>query len=104
YFMGNVAGKTLREAFAGVDETFVSGVEMLYRLTSWMRCPYHITGPSSRYANIFFPAYDSLYLPYSSDGERADRIVTALWYNRLEIAARAATLTGSVLSPSSKLA
>jgi hypothetical protein len=88
YFLGDGTGKTVREAYAGVDEAFVAGVEWMYRRTCELKLPLRLTGPSSRYHNIFFPAFDSLYLPYSSDGEQVDRIVNIFWYNRNQIADR----------------
>ena len=88
YFLGDGTGKTIREAFAGVDESFVAGVEWIYRRVCEARFPIRMSGPSSRWASVYFPSYDALYLPYSSDGEQADRVLNIFWYSRTQMQAR----------------
>jgi hypothetical protein len=80
YFLGNGTGKTVREALAGTSE-LMEGTLELYRLACMSRIPVRLQGPASTYNQIFFPSYDSLYLPYSLDGERADRIVAVFTFN-----------------------
>ena len=89
YFIGDGTGMTLREAYAGVEEAFVSGVEWMFRRTCELRRPIRLGAPASRYQGIYYPSFDSLYLPYSSDGDTVDRLVNIFWYNRNQIANRA---------------
>src|SRR6185295_4979011 len=88
YFLGNATGKTIREAFAGVDKEFIDATVWLYRRSCSERIPIRLTGPSSRHQSIYFPNYDALYLPYSSDGEHADRVINVFTFNYEEIAHR----------------
>jgi hypothetical protein len=92
YFLGNGTGKTIREAYAGIEKDFVESVLQLYRRASKARVPLRLTGPSSQIRSIYFPSYDSLYLPYSSDGVRTDRVVNIFWYDKIELIRRAATM------------
>lgn len=88
YFLGNGTGKTIREAFAGVDQGFVEANLWLYRRVCSERFPIQLTGPSSTYRQIYFPNYDALYLPYSTDGKHADRVVNIFTFNYDEIVHR----------------
>ena len=54
------------------------------------RRPTRSTGPATKVNGVYFPAYDSLYLPYSTDGVSADRIVNAFSFNYDEVRAREA--------------
>ena len=88
YFLGNGTGKLIREAFDGADEGFVDATLWLYKRTCSERTPIRLTGPSSTYKHTYFPNFDALYLPYSSDGERTDRIVNVFTFNYAELAER----------------
>ena len=88
YFLGNGTGKTIREAFVGTDQAFVDSTLWLYRRTCSEQIPIRLTGPSSTFQKIYFPNYDALYLPYSSDGKLADRVVNIFTFNYDEIAQR----------------
>jgi len=88
YFFGSGKGKTIREAYAGADKAFVDGVLSLYRHTCEAGVPVRVTGPASRYLNIFFPSYESLYLPYSTDGTHADHVVCIFWYDQRQLTDR----------------
>jgi hypothetical protein len=88
YFLGNGTGKTIRDAFKGTDKGFVDGTLWLYQRTCSERTPIRLTGPSSTYHHIYFPNFDALYLPYSSDGECADRVVNVFTFNYEEMALR----------------
>jgi hypothetical protein len=62
------------------------------------RVPIRLTGPSSKWNEIYFPDFDALYFPYSSDGEAADRVITIFTFNYqkfLETRSRR-VLTGAV--------
>lgn len=82
YFLHDGQGKTVSEAFAHLDHHMKDGTLWMFRHACRERVPLRITGPSSQFKDIYFPAYDALCLPYSSDGEKADRIVYALTYIR----------------------
>ena len=79
YFLGDGTGKTVSEAFAAHE--IRDGVLWLYRLACEVRRPIRCTGPASMSGDTFFPAYDSLYLPYARDGYVVDRLVTAFVFN-----------------------
>ncbi|MBL6938262.1 MAG: PAS domain-containing protein [Alphaproteobacteria bacterium] len=88
YFLGDGTGKPLREAFAGVDPEFVKGALHVLRHTCALRRPVRLTGPSSRWRKVYFPAYDNLYLPYATDGEHVDRIVNVFTFDRSSLNGR----------------
>ena len=89
YFLGNGTGKLIREAFgSGADQGFVEATLWLYRRACSERTPIRLTGPSSTYQSIYFPNFDTLYLPYSSDGESTDRIVNIFTFNHADMAHR----------------
>lgn len=81
YFLGDATGKTIREAFSAIPELGERLIQ-LFRLCALERRPLRFTGPSSRYAEIFYPGYDCLYLPYSSDGVTTDRLVCIFTFDR----------------------
>ncbi len=95
YFLGESTGKTIRETYADVDKAFGDGVLWVYRRACETRAPVRVTGSSSRIKRIFFPSYDSLYLPYSSDGERPDRVVGIFWYDRVQMVNHPSTLVAA---------
>lgn len=82
YFLADGTGKTAREAFADADAGLRDGILWLMHRACELRQPIRVTGPSSRWKSTFYPAYDTLYLPYSSDGETADRVVTVFTFDR----------------------
>ena len=86
YFLGDGTGKTVSEAFARQEVR--DAVLWLYRLACEVRRPIRCTGPSSISDDVFFPAYDSLYLPYARDGHVVDRLVTAFVFNPQAIEAQ----------------
>lgn len=81
YFLSDGTGKTIREAFSGASSEVIEGTLWLYRQACVERTPIRLTGPSSRWNEIYFPDFDAAYLPYSTDGERADRIVNIFTFN-----------------------
>jgi PAS domain-containing protein len=97
YFLGDGTGKTVAEAFAGFGELAV-GIAALYRRVCELACPIRVTGPATVVNDVFFPAYDSLYLPYSNGGRDVDRIVNAFVFNQSKIRGmRPFTLSDSLL-------
>ena len=73
YFLANATGKTVSEAFE--SERVARGIASVYRRVCELEKPLRVTGPPITVSDVFFPAYDCLYLPYSSDGRRVDRLV-----------------------------
>ena len=97
YFLGDGTGKTVRQAFGGVNSELVEGTLRIYRHTCVERIPIRLSGPATVHKNIYFPKYDSLYLPYSSDGENADRLLSIFTFNPQKlVATRSAELLHSV--------
>lgn len=99
YFLGDGTGKTVAEAFLGFDE-LAAGIRTLYRRVCELACPIRVTGPATVVNDVFFPAYDSLYLPYSSGGLDVGRIVNAFVFSQSQIRttrtyARSESLLGS---------
>lgn len=80
YFLGDGTGRTVREAFAGMGG-LAEGITHLCRRACIQRRPIRVTGPSNIVNDVFFPPYDSLYLPYASKGRDADRIVNTFVFN-----------------------
>lgn len=81
YFLGDGTGKTVREAFESLGER-AEGLVNLYRRVCVGGRPLRMTSPSTIVNDIYFPEYDSLYLPYTTDGQRADRLINAFVFNR----------------------
>jgi len=73
YFLANCTGKTVSEVFA--SERVARGIASVYRRACELEKPLRVTGPQISVSDVFFPTYDCLYLPYSSDGRRVDRLV-----------------------------
>lgn len=98
YFLGDGTGRTIREAFAGMGG-LAEGIIDLCRRACVQGRPIRVTGPSNVVKDVFFPPYDSLYLPYASRGQEVDRIVNTFVFNYGAIREkRPYTLTG-LLSP-----
>ena len=85
YYLANGTGKTLTEALGPIDTDLTTGSIWLFARACHMRIPIRGTGPARFYNNVFFPLYDALYLPYSSDGEHADRIVNIFTFPVAEV-------------------
>ena len=85
YYLGNGAGQTLTQALAAIDTELMTGSIWLFARTCKKRIPLRATGPTRVYNNVLFPRYDALYLPYSSDGENADRIVNIFTFPVTEV-------------------
>lgn len=75
YFLADGVGKTLREVFRGQNKTLRDGALWAYRRACEKRIPVRVKGPYNEFKGTLFPEFDALYLPYSSDGQRGDRIV-----------------------------
>lgn len=82
YFLSNGTGKTVAQAFEGMHDT-VHAIVGLYKRACLKEKPVRFTSPASIVAGIFFPSYDSLYVPYLSeaDGGCADRVVGAFVFD-----------------------
>ena len=80
YFLGDGTGKTVLESFTGMDE-LGQGIVRIYSRTCTLERPIHYAAPATVTDKLFFPAFDALYLPYSTTGERADRLVNAFIFS-----------------------
>ena len=87
YFLSNGTGKTVTDAFVAAKE-IGEGTLWLYRRTCELRRPTRYVGAAAVYKGTYFPSFDALYLPYSSDGSRADRIVTLFVFNYAKLRER----------------
>ena len=74
YFLADATGKTVSEAFRDHEELRQTTI-WLYRRACERQYPLRLTGPAISDKSIYFPSYDAIYLAYSSDGTRADRVV-----------------------------
>jgi hypothetical protein len=79
YFLSDGTGKTIRETF-GPGELGEAIVGM-YRLACIEGAPVHLSGPAKVVDNILFPDYDTMYLPFSTTGARADRVVNVFTFD-----------------------
>jgi hypothetical protein len=86
-FLGDGTGKTIREAFAGADAELREGFVWLFRHVCELGAPVRPTGPGSAGKLPYYPNFDVCYLPYSSDGVRADRVVNVFTFNHREMRA-----------------
>jgi hypothetical protein len=83
YFARNSTGLTLSEAFCDWDAPSRDGVVSLFRAPCLHRLPFRYSGPGFCLPDTkkFLPDFDSLYLPYSTDGTRIDRVVNAFAFD-----------------------
>lgn len=81
YFLNDGTGKTIHEAFARQGPDFINSTISLYRHACDLRTPFRLKGPSSRSRTIYYPEFDAIYLPYSSDGITPDRVVTGFTFD-----------------------
>ncbi len=88
YFLGNSTGKTVTEAFSALDPLVGASVLSIFRRACVKRVPMRITGPSMMMAGAYCPDYDTIYLPYSSDGITADRVINAMVFNISDLVRR----------------
>ena len=95
YFLGDGTGKTVRDAFAHADAGFVEGAIWVLRRTCELRRPLQLTAPASSWNKIYFPSFDSLYMPYSSDGRAIDRLISVFMFDRSSLNGRAASNTAA---------
>jgi hypothetical protein len=87
YFLADGTGKTVTEAFAGMD-ALGNSIKEVYRRTCMLGRPTRSTGPATIVDGIYFPNYDSLYLPYSKNGVTADRVINAFSFSYDQMRAR----------------
>ncbi len=91
YFATNATGKLVSEAFQDWDEPSRNGVIQLFRAPCVHRVPFRYSGPGFRLPDTkkFLPDFDSLYLPYSTDGSRVDRVLNVFAFNYREFREKA---------------
>jgi hypothetical protein len=90
YFARNSTGLTVSEAFSDWDPPSREGVMDLFRAPCLHRKPFRYSGPGFRLpdTNKFLPDFDSLYLPYSSDGREIDRVLNVFAFDYRELRGR----------------
>jgi hypothetical protein len=79
YFLSNGTGQTIREAFGAGD--LAESIVDINRQTCIMAAPVRLTGRASVVENVLFPDYDTLYLPFTTTGERADRVINIFTFD-----------------------
>ena len=89
YFLGHGTGKTLTQAFEGFPAEFANGITLLYQTVCAIKRPLRMVGPCNEVRDVFFPEYDSLYLPLSDDGERVNMLMGVFVFDANEVRARA---------------
>ena len=91
YFARNATGLTVSEAFRDWDPSSREGVIGLFRAPCLHRIPFRYFGPGFRLpgSKKFLPEFDSLYLPYSSDGREIDRVLNVFAFNHRELREKA---------------
>jgi len=81
YFLADATGKTIREAFAAQGTQFQDDTIKLNQYACRTRAPFRLMAPAMVAGDKLFPAYDVLYLPFSTNGADADRIVKAFTFD-----------------------
>lgn len=81
YFIASATGMTVTEAFATLSAPMGRLVLSMLQKTCIDGVPIRLMGPEFVVNDKYFPDYDTLYLPFSSDGEHADRAVNAFVFN-----------------------
>jgi len=79
YFLSNGTGKTIREAFG--DGALAESIVDINRQTCIAGVPIRLTGRASVVENVLFPDYDTLYLPFTTAGERADKVINIFTFD-----------------------
>jgi hypothetical protein len=85
YFGADNTGKTVSEAFDASDLQVGQFIRWILRRTCTVRRPVRLTGPAFALRNVFCPDYDTLYLPFSTDGNSADLVLNAFVFNPTKI-------------------
>src|SRR5258706_9886154 len=85
YFTSCRTGMTVREAFADIDPPTGDFVLRILKKACDTRKPIRVSGPAFSLNNVYCPDYDTLYLPFSSDGTRCDLVLDAFVFNPAEL-------------------
>jgi len=85
YFVVSATGKTVTDAFADVSAPWGRLVISMLQKTCIARAPIRLTGPEFVVNERYYPDYDTIYLPFSSDGEHPDRVINAFVFNPRKI-------------------
>jgi hypothetical protein len=85
YFLASATGMTVTEAFTNLSVSMGRFVLSMLQKTCIDGVPIRLMGPEFVVNNKYFPDYDTLYLPFSSDGERADRVVNVFVFSAEKI-------------------
>jgi hypothetical protein len=80
YFLADGTGKTIREAYAPLDEHFGECVLKNFRGAAARRMPLHTRLDGIRWSNGFVFDMKAVYLPLSEDGSTASSVLTAFSY------------------------
>jgi hypothetical protein len=91
YFLSDATGKTIREAFADQGEQWQTDTIKLNQYACRTRVPFRMMAPETVSGDKYFPEYDVLYLPYSSNGSDVDRVIKAFTFDIGRLAAMRAT-------------
>jgi hypothetical protein len=91
YFLSDATGKTIREAFADMGDQWQTDTIKLNQYACRTRVPFRMMAPEAIRGDRYFPEYDVLYLPYSSNGTDVDRVVKAFTFDIGRLAAVRAT-------------
>jgi hypothetical protein len=81
FFLGDGTGKTISEAFEGPDRALGDAALWVYRKACLDRQPLRITAPGGDWRGRYYPDNDTLYLPLSTDGETADKVMSVFTFN-----------------------
>jgi hypothetical protein len=83
YFLSEVTGQTVREAYAAAraSEAETHAVLWILRKTCAAHHPMRVTGDSGDWRGHPYPDYDALYLPLSEDGVKANQVMCGFTFN-----------------------
>ncbi|MBV9331327.1 MAG: PAS domain-containing protein [Alphaproteobacteria bacterium] len=84
FYGENATGRTIRDVYAKAP-TLRDFVLLLLSWSCAKRVPLRCLHPPQPRKSAHFRAHDTLYLPFSSDGETADRVIMAFVYAQGEL-------------------
>jgi hypothetical protein len=97
YFLGDATGKTMREAYANAQlpQLFIEAAVAMHRVICESAYIARVKAGHGDLLGRFYPDFDALYFPLSSDGARCDMVMTAFRFNFEKL--RGATLSADAV-------
>lgn len=99
YFVTNSTGRTVSETFARFGPGAVKGVQAVYRKAAREQVPVRAFGEANwlvdwKADGRGFPNFDSLYLPLSDDGKRANMLICVFTFDYARVMEQSESVLG----------